>query len=123
MGLFTNINRPMREILNGVEVTGPPASNVRPLPLDVLVQKAVSANARVVEATCALDKAQRALEQAHKDLLSATTQRLEAQYDLLHRQIEAGAFEGVKNFQALATAGKAVEQIKAEDPAKAAADA
>lgn len=103
MGLFT---RPMREILSAVEVTAPPATNVRPVPLDVLEQKAIRANSRVVEATCALDKAQRALDQAHTDLLDATTARLEAQYELLHRQIVNGAFEGVENFQALATAGR-----------------
>lgn len=114
MGLFT---RPMREILSAVEVTAPPASNdrtenVRPVPLDVLEQKAIRANARVVEATCALDKAQRALDQAHTDLLDATTARLQAQYELLHRQIVNGAFEGVENFQALATAGRKTEGDK-----------
>jgi hypothetical protein len=109
----------MREILSAVEVTAAPAaSNVRPVPLDVLEQKAIRANSRVVAATCVLDKAQRALEQAQADLTDAELKRLEAQYELLHRHIESGAFEGVKNFQALATAGRAVEKIKAEDPGK-----
>jgi hypothetical protein len=97
----------MREILSAVEVTAPPAaSNVRQVPLDVLMQKAIRANSRVVAAVCAVDKAERALEQARTELTTAEAQRLEAQYELLHRQIQSGAFEGVKNFQKLAEAGK-----------------
>jgi hypothetical protein len=95
---------PMRALLAAAETTRK-SSNLKPVPVDTLVQNASRAHGRVVDAELDVDKCERALAAARKALTTAETNRLIAQNALLRRCLKEGALEGVRDFNALIRAG------------------
>lgn len=95
---------PIRALLAAADKTRT-ESNLKPVPVDTLVQNASRAHGRVVEAICQVDKCERALTAARKSLTLAETNRLIAQHALMRRCLKEGALEGVGDFNALIRAG------------------
>ena len=95
---------PMRALLAAAETTRK-SSNLKPVPVDTLVQNAARAHHRVIDAELHVDKCERALIAARKDLTTAETNRLVAQNALMRRCLKEGALEGVRDFNALIRAG------------------
>lgn len=95
---------PMRALLAAADKTRP-TSNLKPVPVDTLVQNAARAHHRVIEAELDVDKCERALVAARKALTNSETARLVAQNALMRRCLKEGALEGVRDFNALIRAG------------------
>lgn len=101
---------PIKALLAAADRTQP-RSNLKRVPVDTLVQNASRAHGRVIDATCHVDKCERALEQARRDLTNAETNRLIAQSALMRRCLKDGALEGIGDFNALIRAGD-IEDIE-----------
>jgi hypothetical protein len=82
------------------EVTSP-GSNIKRVSAEHLKLACVNASARVVDATVNLGRAEEAVDRARKELEVAEVTRLKMQHAYLRDGIEAGAFEGIRDFNEL----------------------